>query len=303
VAVSTNKFLWDGQALAEQRDRNNNVTKRFFGQGEQISGVNYYFTRDHLGSVREVMNTAGVMLARYDYDPYGRMTVIAGSFMSDFGYAGMYYHTVSGLNLTLYRAYDSDLGRWLSRDPLAEKAGLNLYAYVANNVINAVDPNGRILVYLGIVLGVLALGGLVLVGYAMYNAVGEASVGSNNQSIAQDHASSTQVNGTPTQNGQSINNALAIQAPDFFTMATMQGGLAGGPAGFIPDNAGDAAISLAWSALQPDSSGTPSIVAPYLPDSSNPSNSSDPSNAFVPIFLPLDVPFSPFGSPMFIPCD
>jgi RHS repeat-associated protein len=106
--------------------------------------VNYFFTRDHLGSVREVIDTSGVMQARYDYDPYERMTVIAGSFIADFGYAGMYYHPASGLNLTLYRAYDSDLGRWLNRDPIGELGGLNLYGYVGNEPINRIDPYGEL---------------------------------------------------------------------------------------------------------------------------------------------------------------
>ena len=143
IAYATNKFVWDGTTLCEQRDfTGTNVTKRFFGEGEQVSGAIYFFTRDHLGSVREVMNTAGVMQARYDYDPYGRMTVTAGSFNADFGYAGMYYHAASGLNLTLYRAYDSDLGRWLSRDPIQELGGLDLYAYVMNNPIRYLDSLG-----------------------------------------------------------------------------------------------------------------------------------------------------------------
>jgi RHS repeat-associated protein len=143
VAYATNKFVWDRKSLCEQRDLTGaNITKRFFGEGEQVSGTNYLFTRDRLGSVREVMNFAGVMQARYDYDPYGRPIVVAGSFMADFGYTGMYYHPASGLNLTLYRAYNSDLGRWLSRDPIQELGGLNLYDYVANNPINFYDAYG-----------------------------------------------------------------------------------------------------------------------------------------------------------------
>jgi len=34
------------------------------------------------------------------------------------------------------------LGRWISRDPIAEKGGLNLYAYVLNNPPRFVDPLG-----------------------------------------------------------------------------------------------------------------------------------------------------------------
>ena len=143
VSVSTNNFIWDGQALVEQRDNTGtNVVKRFFGQGEQISGTNYYFTRDHLGSVREVTGATGIILARYDYDPYGRMTGVSGGFNADFGYAGMYYHAATGLNLTLYRAYNADLGRWLNRDPIGERGGINQYRYVRNGSLRFVDKLG-----------------------------------------------------------------------------------------------------------------------------------------------------------------
>ncbi len=40
------------------------------------------------------------------------------------------------------RYYSPSLGRWLSRDPIAEQGGLNLYAYVLNDPINSTDPLG-----------------------------------------------------------------------------------------------------------------------------------------------------------------
>jgi RHS repeat-associated protein len=61
---------------------------------------------------------------------------------SDIRYAGMFYHQDSGLYLTHYRAYDPRTGRWLSRDPLGEIAGTNLYAYVGGNPISYSDPLG-----------------------------------------------------------------------------------------------------------------------------------------------------------------
>jgi RHS repeat-associated protein len=57
----------------------------------------------------------------------------------------MFFATEAGLVITRARAYDPELGRWLSRDPLRkaeEKEGPNLYAYAANNPVNFVDPMG-----------------------------------------------------------------------------------------------------------------------------------------------------------------
>lgn len=137
------RWLWDGTELCEERDAGGTtVTKRFFPQGEQINGINYYFTMDHLGSIREMTDSSGAVQARYDYDPYGRRTKTSGDLDADFGFTGHYYHASSGLNLTLYRLYDANMGRWLSRDPIAEQDGLNLYGYVKGNPGNFIDPLG-----------------------------------------------------------------------------------------------------------------------------------------------------------------
>jgi RHS repeat-associated protein len=145
TVTSTKQFVWDGTRLAEERNAGNTVTKRFFAQGEQISGASYFYTRDHLGSIREMTDSSGNIQARYDYDPYGRVTKISGSTDSDFQYAGYYEHATSGLNLTMFRAYDPTSARWLSRDPLpdAERLqGPNLYEYVMNDPLRFNDPLG-----------------------------------------------------------------------------------------------------------------------------------------------------------------
>jgi RHS repeat-associated protein len=140
--TSTKNYLWIGQEMAEERDASNTVTKRFFPQGEQQAGVNYYYTKDHLGSTREMCSSTGAIVARYSYDPYGRTTLVSGSNLATFQYTGDFYHATSGLYLTKYRAYDPNTGRWLSRDPVAESGGLNLYRYCGDEPIDFDDPLG-----------------------------------------------------------------------------------------------------------------------------------------------------------------
>jgi RHS repeat-associated protein len=110
-----------------------------------VGAIAYFYTRDHLGSIREMFTGGGTVVARYDYDPYGRSTTVLGTTPTDFNFTGLYRHSKSNLDLALYRAYDPDLGRWLSRDPLNDaefKEGPNLYRYVGNSPVNRADPTG-----------------------------------------------------------------------------------------------------------------------------------------------------------------
>ena len=144
--ANTKQFIWDGTGIVEERDANNVTTRRYYAQGEQRitngTATNFYYTRDHLGSIRELTDGSGAVRARYDYDPFGVTTKVSGDLEADFGYTGHYRHAASGLYLAPYRAYDPTIGRWLSRDPIEEAGGLNLYGYVENNPLNLVDPLG-----------------------------------------------------------------------------------------------------------------------------------------------------------------
>jgi RHS repeat-associated protein len=147
VVQSANYYLWCGSEICEMRDATGaNVVRRLFHQGEVLAGssapTNYYYAKDHVGSIREVLNSNGSLVNSYSYDPYGQMAAGGGGFQSAFGFTCNFVHRPTGLYLTWFRALDSRSGRWLSRDPLAERFGPNLYVYVTDNPINRTDRFG-----------------------------------------------------------------------------------------------------------------------------------------------------------------
>lgn len=148
TTLSDKVFVWIGNSIAEEREATGaSIVKRFYGQGQRnvASSTSSFYTRDHLGSVRELSDSSGAIQAQYSYDPYGRLTKVAETAEADFLYTGHHWHAPSGLFLTLYRAYESNSARWLSRDSLKDaenSQGPNLYAYVSNNAINNGDPYG-----------------------------------------------------------------------------------------------------------------------------------------------------------------
>ena len=44
-----------------------------------VGKTSYYYLRDLLGSIREMTNGAGAIIARYDYDLWGNRTKLAGT--------------------------------------------------------------------------------------------------------------------------------------------------------------------------------------------------------------------------------
>jgi len=71
-------------------------------------------------------------------------------------YPGQYYDDETGLHYNYHRYYDPRTGRYLTSDPIGIFGGNNLYIYVANNPVKAIDPYGlfnpRILELINIII-------------------------------------------------------------------------------------------------------------------------------------------------------
>jgi RHS repeat-associated protein len=143
VEIRSDSFVWCGSRICQKR-QGTTLTRNYFQNGFEEPSGDFFYTRDYLGSVFEVVGSDGATIeSRVSYSPWGEEGYLqsAGA-LSDFGYTGHYVERSRGILLAPYRGYDPKLGRWLNRDPIAETAGPNLYAYVENAPTGKTDMSG-----------------------------------------------------------------------------------------------------------------------------------------------------------------
>jgi RHS repeat-associated protein len=165
--VSDEKFLYDGWNLTAVYDATDNnalvkthtwgldLSRSFAGAGgvggllgaEELGGAQaglYHYAYDVNGNVTEVLSDSGTIAAHYEYDPFGNTIYSFGTYSNanTFRFSTKYRDAEAELYYYGYRHYDPTTGRWLSRDPIQEAGGLNLYGMVNNCPIDRFDYLG-----------------------------------------------------------------------------------------------------------------------------------------------------------------
>jgi RHS repeat-associated protein len=102
-----------------------------------------------VGNVTALASSAGVLQAGYRYDPYGALLAHNGTqaLNNTLRHAGKPWvafnnSPTAGLAYFGYRFYSPQLQRWINRDPIHERGGINLYGYVGNEPMGWMDPDG-----------------------------------------------------------------------------------------------------------------------------------------------------------------
>jgi RHS repeat-associated protein len=98
---------------------------------------------DGFGNIIALVDQSGKRVATYEYGPFGEWIGGHGELSAcPFRWQSKWFDAESEHYYFGYRYYSPQYGRWLSRDPLREAGGFNLYAYCGNDPVNRHDPLG-----------------------------------------------------------------------------------------------------------------------------------------------------------------
>jgi len=164
--VTDHKFAWDGWNLIAEFTQSPSLqisksylwgediagpAPRSFSAGGGVGGLlavkdssgTYLPCYDGNGNIVAYVDNAGNKVAEYEYDAFGRTILKAGVKADDmaFRFSTKWMDGETGDYYYGYRYYNPDTGRWLSRDPIDEYGGLNIYS-TENNLVNKYDSLG-----------------------------------------------------------------------------------------------------------------------------------------------------------------
>ena len=141
-------YLYDGPSLTAEADESGAITAQYlYLDGHRpVAKLEhktvYAIHSDHRGAPRLVTGGNGETVWRADYTPFGKAEISSGRITLNLRLAGQYADAETGLHYNYQRYYDPETGRYTTADPIGLRGGLNLYAYVYNDPLGAIDPLG-----------------------------------------------------------------------------------------------------------------------------------------------------------------
>ena len=151
VKQSERGRVFDGLDTVQERGESNQVLAQLTRDGNiggilsrKVGASTSFFGHDGNGNVTLLSDAQGNGVGHYRYDGFGNALEVSGSAAQENShrFSTKELHAPSGLYYYGFRFYSPALERWINRDPIGEKGGLNLYTFVDNNPINFVDNKG-----------------------------------------------------------------------------------------------------------------------------------------------------------------
>ena len=141
---------WGNKSLEFVYDDGNQPFAMIYKHGQTTEL--YYYVLNAQGDVIALLNSAGALVASYNYGAWGSCTVYNSSDaaigdLNPLRYRGYYYDAETGFYYLQSRYYDPAICRFINADTFATTdangfLSANMFAYCENNPIMRVDPDG-----------------------------------------------------------------------------------------------------------------------------------------------------------------
>ena len=151
--VLVRSYLWDPSEPEATRVL---AMTRWEANGTQVK-EHLYCMHDAMKNVTSLFGEARGRRALYEYRPYGGLVTSEGNMAQEnkFRFSCEYMDDELGLIYYNYRHLNPRDGRWISRDPIMEQGGWNLYSYIYNSPTISNDIIGLYTVSYEVNLGVI----------------------------------------------------------------------------------------------------------------------------------------------------
>ncbi len=146
TATDTIQYYYRGVQAIEERTATDTTTYIYGTAIDDILSMrrnnqDYYYHKNHLGSVMAITDSTGTIVETYDYAPYGTPIIynVAGTEIatSTIGntilFTGREYDYETGLYYFRARTINHAFGRFMQHDPMIYIDGFNQYEYVEGN--------------------------------------------------------------------------------------------------------------------------------------------------------------------------
>jgi RHS repeat-associated protein len=127
------------------------TTAILFVKAKNSAGGNTiaYYHNDHLGTPIQATDRSGIIVWSAQYNAFGQATLTTPTatddkpvIVSNLRFPGQVEDAETGLYYNWHRYYDPEIGRYVTADPIGLYGGLNWYAYVDGDPVNAMDSLG-----------------------------------------------------------------------------------------------------------------------------------------------------------------
>ncbi len=156
-ASGTRVYWYDDDGnVVDQTDQSGIPTLYFYLNGAKLAefpSLNnfYYYYGDHLGTTRMMTDSSGAVCYDADFFPWGsEQSVLVNTCSQNYKFTGKERDPDMHVDYFGARFYEGATGRMYSPDPIMASASRlrdpqrwNAYAYVRNNPMSYVDPDGR----------------------------------------------------------------------------------------------------------------------------------------------------------------